>query len=158
MPISFIYRPPGKDPQKHTLIPGWHESGFYLCGVDEASSHYKTFRKDRVVSYLDGAELRLALPTTPPPPKVKKGSSESVEILFTGFAAARRSTLEAQAEEVGMHICKTVTTNLTFLCTGPNAGPSKVEKARSQRVFIVSEAQFLALIETGELPDEQHPA
>lgn len=158
MPISFIYQTPGKDVQKHTLLPGWHESGFYLCGIDEASSHYKTFRKDRVLSYCDGAELRLAVPTAPPPPRVEKGSSKKVEILFTGFPAACRNALEKQAEEVGMHVCKSVSTNLTFLCTGPNAGPTKVEKARSQRVFIVSETQFLALIETGELPDEQHPA
>lgn len=154
MDIRFIYHAPGKEQKEVTLLGNWKESGRYLCGVDACSNSFKTFRKDRVVSYLDGSESLLESPFTLPPPSVSKEAEHFSEILFTGFPSVKRTYLEGLVASLGMKVCKTVTKNLTYLCVGPNAGPTKVEAARNQHVFIVSQPQLLALLETGELPDE----
>jgi BRCT domain type II-containing protein len=73
--------------------------------------------------------------------------------LFTGFPAAQRAHLEALSDAGGLRVVKTVTQGLVFLCTGPNAGPSKVARARAQHVYIVREPELHGLLQTGELPD-----
>lgn len=68
------------------------------------------------------------------------------EILFTGFPAAKRAELEALAAGAGMRVVKTVTVDLMYLCMGPNAGPSKIDKANEVGAALIDEAQFLSLI------------
>lgn len=68
------------------------------------------------------------------------------EILFTGFPAAKRAELEALAAGAGMRVVKSVTMDLMYLCTGPNAGPSKIDKANEVGAALIDEAQFLSLI------------
>lgn len=153
MEMSFIYQAPGT-PEKAFVLLNWKEAGCYIRGIDVETNTFKTFRKDRVLSYLENAESLLEIPFTQPPPPVKKSAGHGPEIVFTGFPSVQRAHLEAKAVSVGMTVCKSVTKNLSYLCAGPNAGPTKVATARAQHVFIVSEPQFLTLIETGELPDE----
>ena len=154
--MSFIYQAPGA-PEKRFALIKCKESGCYISGIDAQTNTFKTFRKDRILSYLENAEFLLDTPFTKPPPPVKKGVEHGPEIVFTGFPSVQRAHLEAKAVSVGMMVCKSVTKNLSYLCAGPNAGPTKVAKARDQHVFIVSEPQFFTLIETGELPDEIEP-
>jgi len=67
------------------------------------------------------------------------------EILFTGFGVDERAQLEALAITRGLHVVRNVTRNLTYLCSGPNAGPSKMAKAAEMGVEFVDQAWFRAL-------------
>jgi len=51
-------------------------------------------------------------------------------------------------------VIKTVTQSLAFFCAEPNAWPKKVVLAKDRHVYILTEQQLFALLETGELPDE----
>lgn len=83
----------------------------------------------------------------------KRAASAQPEILFTGFSASVRESLEDTARDEGMKVRKTVTKNLTFLCAGPNAGPTKVAEAKSRGALVLDEDQFWTLIETGEIEE-----
>lgn len=74
------------------------------------------------------------------------------QICFTGFHTNEKLKLSAIASQSDMHVAKSVTKDLDFLCVGSNAGPSKVEKAKEQNVIILTENQFHVMLETGELP------
>ena len=105
---------------------------------------------------LDDAAQFLKSPAGVSPPRPTGPNTprdERPQILFTGFAAARRAELEALSDATGLCVVKSVTVGLSFLCIGANAGPKKVEKARCQNVYIVRESDMAALLETGELPD-----
>ena len=153
MEISFIYQAPGRDEKQYDLF-NWKEVGHYIQGIDVVTRSFKTFLKSRVLSYLNDGESMLDRPFSEPPPRVDKAAKHGPEILFTGFKAADREELEWKAIEVGMKVCQSVTKGLNYLCVGYNAGPTKVCAAREKHVYIISQSQFMNLIETGELPDE----
>lgn len=152
--LGFVYRNAAGVVSQRRLT-SWAEVGHYLEGFDEAAGKFCTFRKDRVVEYLDGAHAALIEPHSSPPPRIQTASpkDDRPQILFTGFGAAQRALLENHAEEAGLKVVKTVTQTLVFLCAGPNAGPTKVQKARLQKVYIIREGELDALLRTGELPD-----
>lgn len=154
-PLRFVYCNAAGEVSERVLSK-WLEAGHYVKGHDAAKGRVLTFRKDRVREYLDGCEALLKGPTASSPPKpARQASPESrPQILFTGYGAAQRKALEAQASEAGLAIVATVTKSLTFLACGPNAGPAKIEKARSQGVYIVADQHLQALLLTGELLDE----
>lgn len=77
---------------------------------------------------------------------------KAFEICFTGFNAVERNELETQAESLGLIVKKNVTKNLHILCVGNNAGPSKVDKARTSGTVILDKPQFVHFANTGELP------
>jgi len=133
-------------------VEKWKESGNYIKGMCVFDDKYRTFRKDRVVDYLDDAEPLLRYPRPAPPPPV----SEKPDILFTGFAKARRAELEQEAASHGLNVRTKVTKKLIYLCCGSNAGPTKVEGARDRGAFILSEESFKHMLETGEIQDEEH--
>lgn len=139
---------------KARSLISWRESGKYLQGIDIDDHGFRTFRKDRVARYLDGAEAVLLDPHPEPPVLVRKAVDPRPHIIFTGFAKVQRAALEANASASGMRVCKTVTPTCFYLVAGPNAGPTKVERARSLSAYILGEAQFFALVATGELPEQ----
>lgn len=157
--ISFIYRN-AEGVTRERCLSHWKESGYYIQGFSVDDEGIRTFRKDRVLEYLNGSDAYLLSPYESAPPKPIREKTASgrpaptcPQIAFTGFAALKRAALEAMSEDTGLQVCKSVTLGLSYLCIGPNAGPAKVEKARSQRVYIIDESQFYSLIETGEVPD-----
>lgn len=75
----------------------------------------------------------------------------AVSICFTGFTAAAGQSLKDIAVERGWTINSSVAKSTTHLCCGENAGPKKVETARSQGVKIISREQFEHMMETGEI-------
>lgn len=90
------------------------------------------------------------------PPKFKRKAAQKnggPEICFTGFSASDRTRLEAEAQEAHLDVVKSVTTELRYLVAGPNAGPSKLQKAKAMSIAVMSAEQFHAMLETGELPD-----
>jgi BRCT domain type II-containing protein len=74
------------------------------------------------------------------------------EICFTGFSDTEKSTASQLAVDAGFSVVGSVTAHLSILCTGPNPGPNKLEKASQQNVTILGLEQFRSLIETGEIP------
>ncbi|MBP6894314.1 MAG: hypothetical protein KBC94_07820 [Pseudacidovorax sp.] len=153
-PLAFRYKNAAGEVSERVLTT-WSEVGHYVEGFDQRAGKFCTFRKDRVVEYLDDAASLLATPRSSPPPKVRQATlkDERPQILFTGFAAVQRAHLEGLADAGGLRVVKTVTAALVFLCAGPTAGPAKVAKSRAQGVYIVREPELHSLIETGELPD-----
>ncbi|MDC7699571.1 BRCT domain-containing protein [Vogesella indigofera] len=146
--IEFVYQGPSSEPSSRRLTD-WKESGKYIVGFCEVAGAVRTFRKDRVVQYGEGVAEFLQEPCPAPPPKAIK----QPEILFTGFTAAERFELELFASEAGMKVVKSATQHLAYLCGGPNAGPTKVDKARKNGAWILDRDSLNALVETGELPE-----
>lgn len=150
--ISFHYA--GDAPDVVRRVLNWEEVGRYICGIDLADHRHKTFRKDRVATYLDGAAQWLVEPYSGPPAVIARALPDGrPHVLFTGFDGAVRDELEAKAAAAGMSVRATVTKGLLYLVGGSRAGRTKLEKARAQECFILDEAQFHTLLETGEVPD-----
>jgi BRCT domain type II-containing protein len=74
------------------------------------------------------------------------------EICFTGFSPSDKKEITQIAEDNNFHISKSVTTNLTFLCYGDNARPSKMAKAEKQETILLNREEFYKLIQSGEIP------
>lgn len=65
------------------------------------------------------------------------------QICFTGFSLSVRSELEAKARDLlRVNVKSSFTRGLHYLCTGPEAGPSKIAKAHEQGTLILSLEQF----------------
>jgi len=77
----------------------------------------------------------------------------STSICFSGFTQSDAEDHRKEAENFGFAVTKSVAKSTTYLCCGPlGAGPSKVKKAESQGAKLISEKEFLQILETGELP------
>jgi BRCT domain type II-containing protein len=75
----------------------------------------------------------------------------AVSICFTGFTAEIGKTLKDTAIDRGWSVNVSVAKSTTHLCCGENAGPKKIETARSQGVKIISREDFEHMMETGEI-------
>lgn len=75
-----------------------------------------------------------------------EASATGVEILFTGFTRSQRQELEEMAEAAGMIVRKSVTKGLSYLCTGPNAGPAKLAQAAESGASIIDHDEFVDLL------------
>jgi len=82
----------------------------------------------------------------------KQQNEKLAQICFTGFSPSEKSELSRNAKETDLEVVKSVTKNLSYLCIGNNAGPSKLKKAKEQDVTIMNREKFENLIETGEIP------
>lgn len=150
--IKFSYRDADGRESVRTLTH-WSENTRYIQGRGEGDTLPRTFRKDRVVEYLEGADQLLFDKAPPAPEPAPKAAPDlRAQILFTGFKAAERAALEAFAEQSGFRVMKTAGKSLALLCIGSNAGPTKVEAARAAGAFILNEMEFNQLAKTGELP------
>ena len=85
----------------------------------------------------------------------KKTKVEAITICFTGFNGIEREALEGLAKESGLETRTSVNRTLDYLCVGPTAGPSKMEKAQEFGIRIITVDQFSAIAENGELPQDQ---
>ena len=74
-------------------------------------------------------------------PESSKKESE-VEVCFTGFSPSDKKELIQIAEDNDIHVAKSVTKGLMFLCCGENAGPSKMAKAEKQGVKLIDKDEF----------------
>lgn len=128
-----------------------HESDYHFSGIAKNIGAYRTFKKSRVNEYLFGSASLLKTPFATKPEPDKKPSG--LEILFTGFKSERRRELEAMVSDTqGLKLVKTPTECLRFICCGYNAGPSKVRTAIERSALVLTEDDFLRLVDTGELP------
>ncbi|MDX8376439.1 MAG: hypothetical protein R8L53_00250 [Mariprofundales bacterium] len=134
------------------------ESEDYIQGICRKSNGIRTFRKDRVLEVIidpsiSGERLKYFKENSPVQIKVTRSSS-SMDVCFTGFKKDDKERLTQLAGKNNLNIRSSVTKNLSYLCCGYNAGPKKIESARKQGVVVLSEKQFRAMLETGELPEE----
>lgn len=84
------------------------------------------------------------------PPKTKRNADTRPQICFTGFGEKHAAELKELAAK-HFHVSSGVTVSLKYLITGPDPGPKKLEQARAQKTTIITEAQFLNILDTGEL-------
>lgn len=70
------------------------------------------------------------------------------EVCFTGFTDDEKMFLMDKATGAGFIVRNSVTSKLTILVAGSNAGPSKLAKARHQSCTITDAEGFLASLET----------
>ncbi|MBO4774000.1 MAG: hypothetical protein J5516_04420, partial [Bacteroidales bacterium] len=61
----------------------------------------------------------------------------------------RRKELERMVEEYGGQLLSSVSARTDYVVAGENMGPAKLEKARQLGVPILSEAEFVAMLESG---------
>lgn len=149
--LIFLYRNAAGIESEKTLEI-WREDSRYLQGYCSLSNMPKTYRKDRVVSFLQGEDLLLGDKAPPAPePAPKLVSDDRPQVLFTGFKAAARNELEQIAADHGLRVVKTSTKNLSFLCAGSNAGPVKIKKAYEAGAFILTSEELTNMLETGEV-------
>lgn len=132
-------------------LRAWNATARYIKGYCVERDALRTFRRDRVIEFLQGEELL----DTAHAPAVRPSTPKAgpLEILFTGFGEETRRELEADAELEGMKVRKTLTKNLDFLCAGPNAGPRKMAEASERQITVMDEDEFWEFIDTGALPD-----
>ncbi|WP_412475752.1 BRCT domain-containing protein [Halobacteriovorax sp. YZS-1-2] len=146
--ISFIYEDASGNKTTRE-ISAYNIDDEYIRGFCHLRGEVRTFRKDRIVSFINKPSIEKLSTKTP----IKKPrSTTETEILFTGFSAAKRADLEKVATNNSFRVRKSVTKNLAILCCGPNAGPKKLEESKAKGVEILTEDDFNKLIQTGELP------
>ena len=157
-PLRFVYADASGATTRRELS-SWSENEGYIKGVQLIDSGRRTFRKDQIIEYLDTQEKWEESPHPLPEPgpsgwgsTAKQEQAKRLEIAFTGFSAALRSSLEQAATSANFQVRKDVTQNLSFLCAGPNAGPKKIEKALQMKIVIMDEDAFRWLLDTGEIP------
>ncbi len=127
----------------------------YIQGICKKSNNIRTFRKDRILEYITdineiNSKLEHFVKANPAP---RQANTTLPDICFTGFKKEDKDKLIKIATEKNLTIRSSVTKKLSFLCCGYNAGPKKIETARKQGVIVLNEKQFIAMLETGELPE-----
>ncbi|HCI2469083.1 TPA: hypothetical protein NOT17_003818 [Pseudomonas aeruginosa] len=150
--LTFLYRDVTGVETTRSLVTG-RETSRYIQGRSATESLPKTYRKDRILQFLEGDHLLLGADAPPSPePAPKSMPDMRPQILFTGFKAADKDRLGAVASEQGFRVMKTVGKSLSMICIGKNAGPTKVESAQGYGAFVLTEEQFFHLCRTGEVP------
>ncbi len=154
--LRFAYRD-AKGVETRRALSSVTESGDYIKGIQVADGAFRTFRKAQVIQYFESDAAFQASHFPDPAPdasrwQTKPPAATGPEIAFTGFPAALRAEMEAKARQAGLLVRKGVTAKLSFLCTGPNAGPAKVAAALSMGVVLVDQQAFSWMLETGEIP------
>ena len=84
--------------------------------------------------------------------RATKEKDNRLQVCFTGFGASKKAELVSMAEDNHLKVVSSVTQHCDSLVGGENAGPKKVDKAKSQGVQLLNEDEFICLLDTGELP------
>jgi NAD-dependent DNA ligase len=111
----------------------------------------KTDLTEEAIAELSDADGWQIIYATRRPKSTKKAN----QICFTGFSPGEKERLILLATEHGLDAVTKVTVSLAYLCTGPNAGPSKLRKAKEQEAVILTEGQFMQFLQDGEIPLEE---
>lgn len=116
-------------------------------GPGTAESIHKHFADQRNRSLVyemlqNGAKIKAA---PAPSPKHENSALKGHSVLFTGKLSQPRSHFEKLAQEHGMKLASSVSKKLSLLVVGESPG-SKLDKAKSLGVTILSEEDFLSQI------------
>ena len=70
------------------------------------------------------------------------------QVVFTGsMASGSRSDMEKHAKSLGAKVGKSVSGNTTYLITGDKVGANKIKAAQDKGVTVLSEAEYLAMLQ-----------
>jgi len=75
-------------------------------------------------------------------PPANNVTPQRLRVCFTGFGPDERAELESIAMAAGHNVSRGVVKSLGILVCGDNAGPSKLEKAHTQEVKILTAAEY----------------
>lgn len=119
---------------------------FEDVGVKVAKSIFQYFHDAKNIALIKELEA-LGLNMIQTNTKAVDGNLSGLQFLFTGtLTQLKRSEAEAMVEARGGHILSGVSSKLNYLVVGEDAG-SKLEKAKKiATIKIISEADFVALI------------
>ena len=70
----------------------------------------------------------------------------SKKIVFTGTMSESRAELQKQAKAFGANVANSVSSKTDFLIIGENVGQSKIKDAKTHQVEILTEAEYLKLL------------
>ena len=70
----------------------------------------------------------------------------SKKIVFTGAMSESRAELQKQAKAFGVNVGKSVSSKTDFLIIGENVGQSKIKDAKTYQVEILTEAEYLKIL------------
>lgn len=76
----------------------------------------------------------------------ERENGNTTAFCFTGFTAAKKSTLAGKATAAGFKVYRDFNQNLTYLVCGDKAGKSKLDKAQAAGIEIINEPDFLDLM------------
>jgi NAD-dependent DNA ligase len=79
--------------------------------------------------------------------KQSRKQRPSVNICFTGFTASVASEMKERAIANGFEVNSSVAKVTTHLCCGSNAGPKKVEAAKTRGLKILTYEEFQHMME-----------
>lgn len=153
--MKFIYRDSAGNKTLRSLS-NIKEDDLYIYAYCEYSKGLRTFRKDRIVQYIDASDSEnyshISLPSKG---QERKSLSEdyALEICFTGFKALERTALESLAEVNNMKVRKSIVSRLDFLCIGDKPGKKKLKDAEDKGCVILTLDQYKDLIDHGLLPE-----
>lgn len=127
----------------------------------------RTFRYDRLIAIADAVGKPIALQQwisdksskrikqqTPTAPKVRAAQpSDTMVVLFTGFAKADLQDLQELAEDNGLKVsaARKITKSTDYLVAGNRAGPKKLQDADEMGIPVLNKEQFYTMLETGEI-------
>jgi hypothetical protein len=158
MELAFNYTSAAGLTKNYKMV-WFNEQPYHFAGVavnDDGEISYKNFLKSSVNHYINNSDQLLNSPfaISPPPKQIKAQRSSLTEVLFTGFSSVDKALLIEKAKNANppMYVPSRVTLNLAYLVCGATAGKVKVMKAINQGVVILSDTDFLQLLETGEIP------
>lgn len=104
--------------------------------------------RDTWINTVSGSDIPYREPTQRRAPD----DDGRISVMFTGLGKALKPYAVALAEQHDLRVIKSsFSARLGYLVAGPTAGPSKLSKARDLGVEVISYAQFLQLLETGEV-------
>lgn len=151
--LRFVYRDADGNESTRELINFKLTAG-KVRGVCLDRNAIRTFKLERVVTFLEGEELLYATESRAPqrsevPDPVRGGDPE---ITFSGFDAKTRAELEKTAKAHGFIVRKSVTKNLDYFVGGPRRSGAKLSEAEDKPGCNVIDKQgFLWLVATGEV-------
>ena len=76
------------------------------------------------------------------------GPFRNKKIVFTGAMSRPRAELEKQTKALGIVVSKSVSSKTDFLITGESVGQSKLKSANANGVSILTEEEFLKILNT----------
>ena len=97
-----------------------------------------------LIEKLRASGLQFENPTTEAPVSdILKGKSIVVSGVFSSFT---RQQIEGMVEEHGAKLVSSVSKKTDFIVAGENMGPSKLQKAQELSIRIISEKEFLEMV------------
>jgi hypothetical protein len=156
VPIRFVYKDSSGNVSTRD-VSSWKVAGDRLRGHCHERGMVRTFRTDRIVEVLEGAEALAEARRSPRPdqaePTPDRQRQGVPEIHFSGFDQHTRQTLEKTAAAHGFKVRKSVTKNLDFFCRGARPSQEKLAKAEAKPgCTVIDKDGFLWVVATGEIP------